>query len=189
MPATIYLVRHATPDWSRTDIRYDIVPGPPLTAHGESEAIQLGTFLKALEIAHIYASPLERTTRTAQIAAAALGLEIEIAPELAEWERSELEDRVLSRVRAFLEDALDESETRGPLVLVTHGGPIRVLLADLGLDRAEMDHYRRTFDRDNPVPPAGIWRIRRSDEGTIEKPELVFAPIPFTRFVPTTIQV
>jgi drug/metabolite transporter (DMT)-like permease len=29
----IYLIRHATPDWSRTDIPYFTPPGPPLTGY------------------------------------------------------------------------------------------------------------------------------------------------------------
>lgn len=189
MTAIVYMIRHATPDWSRTDIRYDIPPGPPLTPQGEAEAQQLGEFLQTTSVTHIYASPLERTSRTAQIAAAALGIEVEIAPDLAEWERGELEATVLTRVRAILDDALDESEVRGPLALVTHGGPIRILLGDLGLDRAELDHYRRTFDRDNPVPPAGVWKIVRNADGRIEKPELVFTPQPYNRFMATTVQV
>jgi probable phosphoglycerate mutase len=189
MPATLYLIRHATPDWNRTDIRYDIPPGPPLTAQGEAEAQQLGEFLKTTNITHLYTSPLERTTRTAQIAAEALGLEVETKDDLAEWERGELEASVLSRCRACLDEAFDESETRGPLALVTHGGPIRLLLADLGLDQAEMTHYRRTFDRDNPVPPAGVWRVTRNGNGHIEKPELVFTPQPYAPFVPATVQV
>lgn len=189
MPATLYLIRHATPDWSRTDIRYDIPPGPPLTAVGEAEAAQLGEFLKTTNIAHLYASPLERTTRTAQIAANTLGLAVETKLDLAEWERGELEATVLTRVRALVDEALDESETRGPLALVTHGGPIRILLADLGLARAEIDHYRKIFDRDNPVPPAGVWRIVRAVNGRLEKPELVFTPQPYTPFVPATVNV
>jgi broad specificity phosphatase PhoE len=189
MLATLYLIRHATPDWSRTDIRYDIPPGPPLTPQGETEATQLGEFLKTTNITHVYASPLDRTSRTAQIAADALGIQVEIAPDLAEWERGELEATVLARVRAFIDEAFDESETRGPLALVTHGGPIRIVLADLGLDPDEIAHYRRTFDRDNPVPPAGVWRITRNATGTIEKPELVFTPLPYKPFVPATVHV
>jgi probable phosphoglycerate mutase len=186
MAATLYLIRHATPDWTRTDIRYDIPPGPPLTEQGEAEAQQLGDFLKTTNITHLYASPLERTTRTAQIAAAALGLTVETKVDLSEWQRGELEENVLTRSRAILDAALDESESRGPLALVTHGGPIRLLLADLGLDTEEMAHYRRAFDRENPVPPAGVWRIHRNDKGEIEKPELVFTPQPFEPFVPAT---
>lgn len=189
MSATLYLVRHATPDWSRTDLRYDIPPGPPLTPHGEAEAAKLGAFLKPLDIVHIHASPLERTTRTAQIAAAALSLPVETALDLAEWQHGELEADVLARMRAFVDTALEDSAVRGPIALVTHGGPIRILLADLGLARAELDHYRRIFDHENPVPPAGVWRIRRSLTGEIEKPELVFAPAEFPRYIPSTAQV
>jgi len=185
----LYLIRHATPDWSRTDIRYDIPPGPPLTDVGESEAKQLGEFLKTTNIAHVYASPLERTSRTAQIAADALGVKVEIAPDLSEWERGDAEANVLSRMRAFVDEAFDESERRGPLALVTHGGPIRIVLADLGLDRSEIDHYRRTFDRDNPVPPAGVWQVTRNADGVIEKPELVFTPQPYKPFVPAIVHV
>jgi len=189
MLATLYLVRHATPDWNRTDIRYDIPPGPPLTAQGEIEAQQVGDFLKTLDIAHIYASPLERTRRTAQLIAATLGLEPENTPDIAEWVHGELADGVLTRFRAFVDSAFDASETRGPIALVTHGGPIRVLLADLGLDSAEIDHYRHLFDHDNPVPPAGVWRIRRKGDGQMEKPELVYTPNPITRYVPATTHV
>ena len=34
----VYLARHATPDWNRKDIRYDVAPGPDLVAQGEAEA-------------------------------------------------------------------------------------------------------------------------------------------------------
>jgi broad specificity phosphatase PhoE len=189
MSATLYLIRHATPDWNRKDIRYDIPPGPPLTAKGEAEAAQLGEFLKTTNIAHIYTSPLERTTRTAQIAAAALGLVVETKHELAEWVLGEHETAVLSRCRVCLDAAFDESETRGPIALVTHGGPIRLLLADLGLDAAEMAYYRKLFDNDNPVPPAGVWRVTRNNGGHFEKPELVFTPQPYAPFVPSTVNV
>jgi broad specificity phosphatase PhoE len=193
MPATLYLIRHATPDWSRTDLRYDIPPGPPLTEKGEAEAKALGEFLQSANISHIFASPLERTTRTAQIAAATLGLngdiKVEIADDLAEWERGEAEANVLTRFRAFLDEAFEMSAVRGPVALVTHGGPIRILLANLGLERAEIDYYRRLFDRDNPVPPAGVWRIKRGLDGRMEKPELVFTPQPYAPFVPAIVNV
>ena len=189
MSATLYLIRHATPDWNRTDIRYDIPPGPPLTAHGEAEAKQLGEFLQTTGIAAIYASPLERATRTAQIAVERLGLEVVTDLEMIEWERDEAEVDVLARCRARVDAAFDECMSCGPIALVSHGGPIRLVLANLGLDPAEMDHYRRTFDRDNPVPPAGVWRITRDAEGQFGKPELVFAPSPYTRYTPTIVYV
>lgn len=187
MAAILYLIRHATPDWSRTDIRYDIPPGPPLTAQGEAEATQLAEFLRPISITHLYASPLERTTRTAQIAATALGLPIEIKPELAEWNHSEVEVDVLTRFRPFINTMFDESAARGPLGLVTHGGPIRLLLAEFGLDHNELDYYRRAFDHNNPLPPAGVWRVTRAPNGLFEKPEFVFTPNPYTPYTPTIV--
>ena len=59
--SAIYLARHATPDWNRRDIRYDIAPGPDLVPQGEAEAAQLGEFLRTTGVTRIYASPLVRT--------------------------------------------------------------------------------------------------------------------------------
>lgn len=188
MAATLYLIRHATPDWSRTDIRYDIPPGPPLTAQGEAEASQLAEFLRPISITHLYVSPLERTMRTAQIAATALGLPIEIKTELAEWNHSEGEEDVLTRFRPFINAMFDESEKRGPLGLVTHGGPIRLLLAEFGLDPNELDHYRQSFDHNNPLPPAGVWRVKRAHNSYFEKPEFVFTPNPYTPYSPNPVK-
>lgn len=189
MSAVLYLIRHATPDWSRKDIRYDIPPGPPLIEQGEAEARQLGKFLKTIGITHLYTSPLERTTRTAQIAAEALGLTVETLEDIAEWVQGEADADVLARCRPCLDAAFDESEKRGPIGLVSHGGPIRLLLADLGLDPAEIKHYRGIFDNQNPVPPAGVWRVERYPDGRMAQPELVFSPRPYTRYVPATVNV
>ena len=187
MSATLFLVRHATPDWSRTDIRYDVPPGPPLTEQGEREAQQVGEFLAPLNVSQIYASPLERAHRTAFIAAAVIGAPVETNLDLAEWQQGEQESAVLARVRTHLHNALDERVARGPIAFVSHGGPIRLLLEDLGLDRTELDHYRRQFDHENPLPPAGVWRITRNGQGQIEKPEFVFAPQFFVPYVPATV--
>jgi broad specificity phosphatase PhoE len=189
MVATIYLIRHATPDWSRTDLRYDIPPGPPLTPKGEAEAQAVGEFLRELGIARLYASPLDRTTRTAELAGEALGLQPIIDPEIAEWRHGEADQAVRARSRARVDAALDESIALGPVGLVTHGGPIRLLLAELGLAQAEVDFYRRQFDRDNPAPPAGVWRIRRNAQGELDKPELVFTPEPHQKYTPTVVYV
>lgn len=189
MQATVFLVRHATPDWSRTDIRYDIPPGPPLTPRGEQEATHLGAFLAAQGVVRLYASPLERTLRTAELAAHALATHPEQDDHLAEWRHGEGDDQVLARFRPRLQHAFDESGRTGPIALVTHGGPIRLLLTEVGLDHAEVNHYRRQFDHDNPVPPAGVWRLRREHTGRLLKPELVHTPQGFRPYTPATINV
>lgn len=153
----IYLARHATPDWSRRDIRYDIPPGPPLTAQGEAEARKLGDYLRAQGVVKLYASPLERTRRTAHLAAEIAGAPVVEALELAEWRRDEDEATVLSRVRDLWQRAGDESREIGPIALVTHGGCVLAMLAWLGVSQAEIDHYRNQFDHRNPLPPAGVW--------------------------------
>lgn len=186
MMTTIFLVRHATPDWSRTDLRYDIPPGPPLTPAGEAEATQLGAFLQSAGVTQLYASPLERTMRTAALAADIAGASWRVVPEIAEWRNGETEQDVLSRIRPIVDTAF-EAGPAAPLAIITHGGPVRLLLQDLGLDQAEMDFYRRQFDSENPLPPAGAWRITREPNGQMKKPELVFAPQSFTRYVPTIV--
>ncbi|MCB0188143.1 MAG: histidine phosphatase family protein [Caldilineaceae bacterium] len=176
MTVKIYLARHATPDWSRTDIRYDIPPGPPLTAQGEDEARKLGEFLRTKKISHVYASPLERTQRTAALAAAVLGLPVVTEELIAEWRRGENETDVAGRFNGFWERICRQSETEGPVLLVTHGGPIKVMLLNLGMPRAMVDEYCRKFDRGNPVPPAGVWLAANSTNETPWHLALVFNP-------------
>lgn len=176
MTVKIYLARHATPDWSRTDIRYDIPPGPPLTAQGEAEAVRLGEFLQSKSISHIYASPLERTQRTARLAAEVLDLPVQTEELIAEWRRGETETDIAGRFNQFWERICRQSKAEGPVLLVTHGGPIKVMLLNLGMPRPMVDEYCRKFDRGNPVPPAGVWLATNSTNETPWHLDLVFTP-------------
>jgi broad specificity phosphatase PhoE len=189
MITTLYLVRHATPDWSRTDIRYDIPPGPPLTEQGESEAAALGEFLRQVGAQKIYYSPLERTRRTAELAATIAQIPYLEEKGIAEWVRGESEQEVLGRVLPALESAAAESREEGAIALVTHGGPIRIALEALGADSATLKHYRKVFDRDNPLPPAGVWRLTREQATTGWGLELLFTPQPYPAYVPQTVHV
>ena len=63
----IFLVRHASPDWTRTDIPYDIPPGPPLSPKGEKEAAALAEYLKSEGVVKLYYSPFERSASTAKM--------------------------------------------------------------------------------------------------------------------------
>jgi len=172
----IYLVRHATPDWSRTDIRYDVPPGPPLTAQGEAEAAKLGEFLRSVGVRRIYASPLERTERTAEIAGKVMGVTPIEEETIAEWRRGENEADVSARLNGFWEKLCRESTSVGPIALVTHGGPIKAMLLTLGMPRATVDEYCRKFDRGNPLPPAGVWLATGCTTETPWQLDLVWTP-------------
>jgi broad specificity phosphatase PhoE len=189
MNSIVYLIRHATPDWSRTDLRYDIPPGPPLTAQGEAEAAKLALFLVEAGVRKLYASPLERTQRTAAIAAEAGQLPVVTAEAIAEWRRGESEGEVLARLLPFWQAVCEESLDVGPLALVTHGGPVRLMLQHLQLEGAAIDFYRKQFDRDNPVPPAGAWRVTRELPDAPWALELAFTPQPYRPYVPQTVYV
>lgn len=163
---TLYLVRHATPDWSRTDIPYHLPPGPPLTAQGEAEAAQLGEFLRDMGVRRLLHSPLERCARTAAIAGAVAGGQVELDLRLAELLPEEKPSDVLARVWPVWTQAGESCLGGEALALVTHGGCVALLLAELGLPAKEISRYQGQFDRRNPVPPAGAWRaIRPTPEG------------------------
>lgn len=161
MPPLLHLVRHATPDRARKDIPYFTPPGPPLTAQGESEAVELSAFLRAAGARHIWASPMLRAHRTAQLAAEALGLSLTVSEGLIEWQPGETEADMKARLWPVWESAVALSEASGPVALVSHGGPIAVLLHELGLEPAVIDHYKNLFDYRNPLPPAGVWEAAR----------------------------
>jgi broad specificity phosphatase PhoE len=187
--AVVFLARHGTPDWNRRDIRYDVPPGPPLVAQGEAEAIQLGEFLAARGVAKIYTSPLVRTQRTAELAAGVHGLPVGTSEAIAEYRREETDDVVAGRLLPFFEQIWEEAVEIGPIALVSHGGPIRVALERLGLLPDELWHYRRQFDHQNPLPPAGAWEITRSLDLNLWQARLAFAPIPFTEYALQTVYV
>jgi len=173
---TIYFVRHATPDWNRTDLPYAVLPGPPLTAQGVDEAMQLGYFLREAGAAQILTSPFERATHTARIAAGVAGVPVEQDAGLAEWRPDEKVDAIRARCWPVWERAIALSLQIGPVALVTHGGPISFLLEELGLGKEVLDQHRRRFDRNNPLPPAGAWKAARSPEDGAWDLDLVFVP-------------
>lgn len=179
----VYLARHATPDWNRRDIRYDVPPGPDLVPQGEAEAAKLGEFLREKGVTRICASPLLRTQRTAAIAAEVAGISAEIVEAVAEYRREENDDLVFARLQPFFEQVWAAAEA-GPIAIVTHGGPVRVLLERLGADSDMIWHYRRQFDHQNPLPPAGAWELTRSANPGRWYFHLVFSPGPYTEYLP-----
>lgn len=176
MSIEIYIARHATPDWSRKDLRYDVLPGPPLTPLGESEAQQLGRFLRARSVSHIYTSPFERAHRTAELAAEVIGMPLTEDGAIREWAEGETPTEVSSRILPFWKQICIKAAQQGPICLVTHGGPMKLILTTLGMTRAKMETYTVQFDANNPAPPAGTWLAKSGDGDTPWSLEMVFSP-------------
>ncbi len=174
----IFLIRHASPDWQRRDIPYDIHPGPMLTRKGEQEAEELAAFLKVQGLARLYYSPFERSAKTAKIVAALNGIPAIEEPKLAEWRGvDEPESSVRLRMLSIFEQAARESGNGGdPIGLVSHGGPIALLLLALGMAREELSKYRTMFDTTNPLPPAGAWLVEQNPGEERWRFEMVFRP-------------
>jgi probable phosphoglycerate mutase len=183
----VFLARHGTPDWGMTNIRYDIPPGPPLVAQGEEEAAKLGAFFKTQGVQLVYASPLVRALRTAEIAAEVAGAHLEIVDAAAEYRREENDGQVFARVNPLFLRAWAEAAQYGPVAIVSHGGPVRVMLENLGGLPDMLWHYRRQFDHQNPLPPAAAWRVTTGAQPGAWELELQFAPREHIPYQPATV--
>lgn len=78
------LIRHATNDMMGSGILAGWTPGVHLNAQGRAEAEALARRLAQIEIAAIYASPLERALETAEIVAAPHNLPVTVCEGLGE---------------------------------------------------------------------------------------------------------
>lgn len=186
----IYLARHGTPDWNMPGIRYDIPPGPPLVAQGEAEAARLGAFFAERGVRKVYASPLMRALHTAQIAAEVAGLPpVEVMDAAAEYRRDENDDAVFTRFNPFFLRVWGEAAANGPIAIVSHGGPVRVMLERLGGLPDALWHYRRQFDHQNPLPPAGAWRVSNDGQPGAWHLDLQFTPNAVIPYMATTVAV
>jgi probable phosphoglycerate mutase len=92
----VYLVRHGETAWSaarrhtgRTDV--------PLTERGEDQARALGARLSGVTFARVLTSPLQRATRTCELAGFP-GAERD--PDLVEWNYGDYEGRRTDDIRA-----------------------------------------------------------------------------------------
>lgn len=114
-----YFVRHGETDYNARGVRCGGDVDIPLTAAGERQARAVAGELRHLGIGVIVTSSLQRTRRTAEIIAAALGgLPVEIEPLFAErrlgqWNgRSIEETEPLVRARATPPGGESENEFR-----------------------------------------------------------------------------
>src|SRR5258705_13457920 len=94
----IYLARHGETAWTvtgqhtgRTDI--------PLTERGERNARRLGERLKGLAFAQVLTSPLQRASRTCELAG--FGQVAQTDADLLEWDYCEYQGRTNAQIHAM----------------------------------------------------------------------------------------
>lgn len=139
--------------------------------------MQLADFLNTHQIVRLYHSPFDRTAKTAQIVSAQNDIPCEEDARLAEWRgQVEPESSVRERMRAVFAFAAAEAPNSGPIGLVSHGGPLDLLLRELGMDLSELATYKTRFDTTNPLPPAGVWVVEQNQNASTWKFHLAFIP-------------
>ena len=176
MTNAVYLARHASPALALTGIRYDVVPGPPLSEHGRGEAALLSEYLRTVGIRTIYASPFARTLQTAAIVAAATAIPVLSEPSIGEWHIDERARDVVARITPVLARVVDAPALSGPVCLLSHGGPIGVMLRKLGMPREVVDAHCARHGGVTPMPPAGVWRVVTATSSVPAQFDLVFVP-------------
>jgi broad specificity phosphatase PhoE len=93
----IYLARHGETAWSLTG-QHTGLTDLPLTEHGERNARHLGERLRGLKFARVFTSPLQRATRTCELAGFKPAMEID--KDLVEWNYGDYEGRRTMEIHA-----------------------------------------------------------------------------------------
>jgi probable phosphomutase (TIGR03848 family) len=101
---TLLLIRHGENDYLKKNKLPGRLTGIHLNERGREQAAELARTLGILPIKAIYSSPLERAIETAEPLAHALGLEIQLKPDLTDIDVGDWEGRswkVLGRTRLW----------------------------------------------------------------------------------------
>lgn len=88
--------------------RFQGVQDVALSELGARQAEALGRAIRRLPIAAVYTSPLERARRTAEIAAAGLGVPLQPVDDLRELSLGEWEGRTVDEIRALPGDPYEQ---------------------------------------------------------------------------------
>jgi 2,3-bisphosphoglycerate-dependent phosphoglycerate mutase len=158
----LILVRHAEPV---KIVDADGPADPALAERGVKQAERLAAYLGEEPVGAVWSSPMQRARETAAPLAAALGVDVVVDSELAEWDREatsyipieELKASGDGRWAAMVEGSFEESgvdpvafregvvtaiehiitgNPGGSVAVVCHGGVINVYLAHiLGIER------------------------------------------------------
>lgn len=169
MLTDIFLVRHGHP-LQNSGLAYLSPPGPGLSDLGRQEARQAAAFLADKSVEHLFVSPFDRTTQTAEVLVEQLGTPVTFTRLVQEHGAGEQFDQVRERIRELLHSLDDSPLSR--IGLVTHGSPIRAMLLELSRDKIDLTGH--VYSGGNPAPTAGIWHAQRS--GDAWRIDLVFKP-------------
>src|SRR5262245_8159682 len=93
----VYLARHGETAWTISR-QHTGLTDLPLTPHGEAEAGKLRERLAGMTFAAVFTSPLQRASRTCEIAG--FGSVAKAKPELVEWNYGAYEGRTGASIRA-----------------------------------------------------------------------------------------
>lgn len=99
----ICLARHGETAWSLTG-QHTGQTDLPLTERGERNALRLGLRLRGVRFSRIFTSPLQRAIETQRLAG--VRADVEIDPDLREWDYGEYEGRPTSEILAERPDWL-----------------------------------------------------------------------------------
>jgi 2,3-bisphosphoglycerate-dependent phosphoglycerate mutase len=176
---TLWFVRHGESTWNASGVVQGQANGPVLTRKGRTEAMSIAGRLGDATITAIYTSDLKRATETAEIVgralqmvpqtdpalqaqgrphsalpAAASGIEIDrVVDADARPAEGESLSELYERVATFI-DELGMRAPEGDVLVVTHGGVIRVAQAYCsGIPAAAMAW--------GPVPNASVRGLSR----------------------------
>ena len=93
----IYVARHGETEWSLSG-QHTGLTDLPLTVRGERNALQLGKRLRGMTFAQVFTSPLQRASRTCDLAG--FGDSAELMSELVEWNYGNYEGQRTSEILA-----------------------------------------------------------------------------------------
>lgn len=93
----LYVARHGETAWSLSG-QHTGLTDLPLTPNGERNARRLGERLKGITFARVFTSPLQRATRTCELAG--FGAVAETDPDLVEWNYGQYEGRRSAEILA-----------------------------------------------------------------------------------------
>ena len=93
----IYLARHGETAWSLSG-QHTGLTDLPLTKRGECNARRLGERIKGLDFARVFTSPLQRASRTCELAGFASRAEVD--RDLVEWNYGEYEGLRTAEIHA-----------------------------------------------------------------------------------------